>query len=125
MESSAKFDRVVLIHGIRTQATWAEMVAKTLRTEVNVEVTPLRYGYFDVFRFVSPFFTRTRPVEKISRELRRIFTKVPQEKVLVIAHSFGTYIIAKILDDISCTCLYTIGIFCTGTYSNNMITIFN
>jgi pimeloyl-ACP methyl ester carboxylesterase len=96
-KNNTVFDRVVLIHGIRTQAAWAEMVSATIRKEVVVEVTPIRYGYFDIFRFLSPIFTREKPIEKVTRELRQILKKTHQEKVLVIAHSFGTYIITRIL----------------------------
>lgn len=93
------FDKVVLIHGIRTQGGWSEMVAKELRDECEVSVTPLRYGYFDVFSFLIPGATRSRPVEVVMRELRGILQKHNSERILVIAHSFGTYVITKILSE--------------------------
>jgi pimeloyl-ACP methyl ester carboxylesterase len=97
--NSTPFDKVVLIHGIRTQAGWAEMVASLLREKCNLTVTPIRYGYFDVFRFLIPGSTRSRPVEIVSRELRSILRKNQPERVLVIAHSFGTYIVSKLLSE--------------------------
>ncbi len=89
---------VVLLHGIRTQAPWAEMVAALLRAHCQVEaVVPLRYGYFDLLRFLSPVYTRRKPVERIVRELRDIRTQYPQGQISVIAHSFGTYAICQAL----------------------------
>lgn len=89
---------VVLLHGIRTHGPWAEMVAALLREHCQVEaVVPLRYGYFDLLRFLSPVLTRRKPVERIVRELRDIRSAYPQGKISVIAHSFGTYAICQAL----------------------------
>src|SRR5215831_2288593 len=88
---------VVLIHGIRTQAPWAEMVAGILRQQCHVEVVPLRYGYFDLFRFLSPVLTRRKPVNRILRELRIVRATYPDSKISVIAHSFGTYALCQAL----------------------------
>ena len=89
---------VVLIHGIRTHAAWQEMVAKVLR-ERKATVIPIRYGYFDVFRFLCPVLTRRGPIARVLRELRDIHSDNPSSNICVIAHSFGTYAVAKILAD--------------------------
>jgi pimeloyl-ACP methyl ester carboxylesterase len=88
---------VVLIHGIRTHASWAEMVAAVVEPACGVRVIPLRYGYFDVFRFLCPFFTRNAPIRRIVRELRDIRADNPTAEISVIAHSFGTYALVKAL----------------------------
>lgn len=90
---------VVLIHGIRTQGSWGEMVAAVIEGTGPVKVQPLRYGYFDVFRFLCPVFTRKGPVQKILRELRDIRAAHPLAKISVIAHSFGTYAVMKALQE--------------------------
>ena len=89
---------VVLVHGIRTHAAWQEMVAKVLR-ERKANVIPIRYGYFDVFRFLCPVLTRRGPIARVLRELRDIHSDNPSSNICVIAHSFGTYAVAKILAD--------------------------
>lgn len=93
------FTTVVLIHGIRTQASWAEMVAAVMRDEGHVNVVPIRYGYFDVFKFISPFGTRGAATKKVLRELRSVLRREDPRRVLVIAHSFGSYLVTKILAD--------------------------
>ena len=48
---------VLLIHGIRTQADWGPMVRSKLEVPGKIEVIPIKYGYFDAFRFWFPFWT--------------------------------------------------------------------
>lgn len=89
---------IVLIHGIRTQAAWAEMVASVLEEQKTVTVRPIRYGFFNILRFLCPFLTRTGPVRRVLRELRDIRVRDKTARISVIAHSFGTYAIARALE---------------------------
>lgn len=90
---------VVLIHGIRTHASWAEMVAAVVEPACGMKVIPLRYGYFDVFRFLCPIITRSAPIRRIVRELHDIRADNPTADISVIAHSFGTYALVKALGE--------------------------
>ena len=62
---------------------------------------PIRYGYFDAFRFWFPFRTRNKPIERVYTQIRVAFQKSrktdPNARLSIIAHSFGTYIIGEIL----------------------------
>lgn len=88
---------VVLIHGIRTRAVWQDVVAHELRKHPNVHVYLIKYGRLDLFRFWFPFFFRGKPVARVLRELRGIRALHKSADISVLAHSFGTYIITKIL----------------------------
>jgi pimeloyl-ACP methyl ester carboxylesterase len=90
---------VVLIHGIRTQASWAEMIASVFKSKTDALVQPIRYGYFSALGFLSPLFTRTFPIKRITRELQDIRADNPNAKISVIAHSFGTYALLNVLKD--------------------------
>jgi hypothetical protein len=90
---------VLLVHGIRTHAAWAEMVANTLEAEPGVRVQPIKYGYFDVFKFLCPVFSRSAPIRKLIREYRDTRASYPQAKISAIAHSFGTYALTKALEE--------------------------
>ncbi len=91
---------VVLVHGIRTQAPWAEMVMHALSDEPTIQkVIPVRYGYFNMFRFLTPVLTRRGPIRLLARELRDIRKQFPDARLTIIAHSFGTYATAQVLDD--------------------------
>lgn len=89
---------VVLIHGIRTHASWQGIVKSELSSHQNIHVYDIGYGYFDGFRFWFPFYTRNKPINTITSKLRRIQEKHPEEPITVIAHSFGTYIVSMILE---------------------------
>ncbi len=91
---------VCLIHGIRTRAEWADRAASILKkADPSIRAVPLRYGFFDAIRFLLPWsWTRKRPILRITRLLRDEIARKP-DQVSIIAHSFGTYILARILED--------------------------
>jgi pimeloyl-ACP methyl ester carboxylesterase len=88
---------VILIHGIRTQGEWHRMATTTLDTDATIRAVATRYGFLDVIRFLLPFEgPRRRPVERILRILRDELGQHP-EYLSVVAHSFGTFIVSRIL----------------------------
>ena len=92
---------VLLVHGIRTDATWQEKVATELNLLPGVEAQPIGYGVFDVFRFWCPFITRTLVLRKIADKIRHatVMHRDNGAKISVIAHSFGTYSIFRLLNE--------------------------
>ncbi len=88
---------VALIHGIRTAAGWQEKARDALAVEGKVVVAPIGYGYQDVIRFLGPW--RKKAIAKVQQELRDLQRIHKDSDLVVMAHSFGTYIISKILKD--------------------------
>jgi hypothetical protein len=74
------------------------MISSVFKKNANIEVIPIRYGFFDIFRFMFPFFTRRGPLKRIVRELIDIRTEYPTAKISIIAHSFGTYTLVRALE---------------------------
>ena len=89
---------VVLIHGIRTYAQWQELLKSELESK-DTKAFTIGYGYFDAFRFWFPFVFRRFPINKVKQQLRNIQTNHPKDKIIVVAHSYGTYVISKIISD--------------------------
>jgi hypothetical protein len=89
---------VMLIHGIRTNAEWQGVAVKELSPHCR-RVVPIRYGFFDVISFWFPvtFLFRWMPVRKVRDELRNLIANNPTAHISVVAHSFGTYILTKVL----------------------------
>lgn len=91
---------VILLHGIRTRAFWYDLVRPILGEVDGIVVKPLGYDYFSAFRLVFPFF-RHGPANKIAENIRAIETVYSRQnqrvRLSVIAHSFGTYTIASVL----------------------------
>jgi hypothetical protein len=82
---------LLLIHGIQTRAGWFEMVRHVMSTQMRCEVVPIKYDYFDIFRFLCPIGTRGVPIRKVADEIRKVKLRYPKAKLLAIAHSFGTF----------------------------------
>ncbi|MGE3916816.1 MAG: hypothetical protein AB7F78_14085 [Hyphomicrobiaceae bacterium] len=76
------------------------MVKGALEKHLKAEVQPVRYGFFDTFRFIMPFGTRDAPVRRVIRELRDARAEYPDAHISVIAHSFGTYALNKALKEL-------------------------
>jgi len=90
---------VLLIHGIRTEALWHGMVKDILEENDLVTVIPLKYGYFDAFRFWFPFLTRKSPVKQLLWRIKDAIANHTADELVIIAHSFGTYAILQILKE--------------------------
>lgn len=89
----------MLIHGIRTQAEWQQLIKEVLEQEPGVKVIPASYGFFDVLRFLLPFrWARRRPVDRIYELIRDAQRLYPHARLSILAHSFGTYIVGRILE---------------------------
>ena len=92
---------VFLVHGIRTRAEYMARTTAALETDPTILVREIKYEYFDLIRFLLPIASvRQRPVDRVLKLIRDEKTNEP-ERISIIAHSFGTYIISRILDEAS------------------------
>jgi pimeloyl-ACP methyl ester carboxylesterase len=89
---------VVLIHGIRTAARWQRRIGPLLREHTDAVVCPVGYDYQNVFEFLLPGRTRRNAIGKILWRLDKAIDDNVGREVVIIAHSFGTYCVAKILE---------------------------
>ena len=90
---------VILIHGIRTRSEWQGRISDLFAADTRTIVEPAGYDYFDVFRFLCPFWTRRRPVEVVLGKVRAALDlhRTDYDELIIFAHSFGSYILGKIL----------------------------
>ncbi len=89
---------VVLIHGIRTAAWWEGRMASIIEREADATVIPLKYGYFDLFRFWCPFgICRNGPIERLRKQIEGIREQYKDSRLVVFAHSYGTYALSRVL----------------------------
>jgi pimeloyl-ACP methyl ester carboxylesterase len=95
---------VLLIHGIRTHAWWQGEVKGLIEEATGATVIPLKYGRFDLLRFWCPFgICRQGPIDRLHKDLRDAIHQFGGRPISAIAHSYGTYALARILlehDDI-------------------------
>jgi len=88
---------VVLLHGMNTNAEWQEALADTIRNSTNIEPIVVGYGNFHPVKFFLPVFFRPGRIKKVMEDLRGIRKRHPDADISVVAHSFGTYVLSKIL----------------------------
>jgi pimeloyl-ACP methyl ester carboxylesterase len=90
---------IILVHGILTHADWYRDVRDALQAQ-GYRVHLTNYGRVDLIRFLlpTPFF-RNQVKEKIFRQIRAAIQSDPKAKYSIVAHSFGSYIVSRILQD--------------------------
>ncbi|MES1983239.1 MAG: hypothetical protein V4443_12300 [Pseudomonadota bacterium] len=89
---------VVLIHGILSHGVWQERLVHMF-AEADIEAHAIGFGYLDILTFWSPVFTRKSSIKRVLRELRNLRAANPTADISVVAHSYGTYIISRILGE--------------------------
>lgn len=97
IKDSSESKVLVLIHGIQTDGSWQRHVQEKMAGVASLQVHDLGYDVFTALQLFGPF--RSAPVNKIVREIRRIKTEEPLASICVIAHSYGSYIVSRILDE--------------------------
>jgi len=106
---------IVLIHGIRDRGNWQDKVKRAFEADTNITVIPVGYGFFIIPLFLFPFFRRN-PQKELVNKLESAISKYEASEIGVICHSFGTYLVSRILkerEDIKFSRL----IFCGGIVS--------
>jgi len=90
---------VILVHGIRTRAEWLGRIRHLFEAGGRTFVEAAGYEYFDVVRFLCPFWTRRKPVEVVLKKIRAalVLHENKFDELVIMAHSFGTYIVGRIL----------------------------
>lgn len=86
--------RVITVHGIRTTGAWQKELNDVLE-ENDIRHSPFDYGYLKLAMFINP----RRRDKEIDRFRNWVSQYVNDEHQIpsIIAHSFGTYIVANAL----------------------------
>jgi len=88
---------VILVHGIRDFALWQVNVEQSLDS-AGFKVASTNYGRFNLIEFLLPFsYFRNRAIKEIWNQIRIIRQNNKDALISVIAHSFGTYVVAKLM----------------------------
>jgi hypothetical protein len=87
---------VMSLHGIRTRGTWQKELAPELSRHGWV-TAPLDYGFFGAIGLLLPWARRKR-VDWLRDEYSRSCTQLGCSRPSIIAHSFGTYLVARSIE---------------------------
>jgi hypothetical protein len=98
---------ILLVHGINTRALWMGEIKPALEAHGFV-VAPTSFGKFSVLHFLMPFeWMREGAIRRVAADIqtaRRVYKReqgTDPELMSVISHSFGTYVVSRILTDYS------------------------
>ena len=95
---------VILVHGINTRASWMGKIKPALE-RAGFLVAPTTYGKYGTPRFLSPFRNSKKAIECVAEDIRtarqahKLARGSEPTHMSVISHSFGTYVVGKILTD--------------------------
>lgn len=88
---------VITSHGIRTSGTWQERLARLIkRGSPKTEVRNFKFGYFSMPAFWFPP-TRWLMARRFQRDMLSLVKELDPERIDIVAHSFGTHIVAMAL----------------------------
>lgn len=88
---------VVLLHGMNSNAEWQEALADAVRNSTNIEPRVVGYGNFHPVKFFIPWFFRRGRIKRVLTDLAGLRERNPDAQISIVAHSFGTYVLSKIL----------------------------
>jgi hypothetical protein len=90
---------VILVHGIRDFARWQTNVRDSLENE-GFKSESTNYGRFNLIEFLLPLsYFRKRAIAEVWKQIRIIKQNNPDALLSVIAHSFGTYVVAHLMQE--------------------------
>lgn len=109
---------ILLVHGMNSRAEWYSFVERELTINDAFYVVRPKYGRFGPLRFLSPtdYFQRS-PQHQILNTYRALDERGDFRKISIIAHSFGTYLVARLLQQHNLK-LYRL-IFCGSVVKEN------
>lgn len=88
---------IAMVHGIRTHAEWHDQLEKAVRACSTAEVKSVKYGFFDSVRFLTHLYGKK--LRHVTEEFRILKRDYPDHEIVVVAHSFGTFLTTKFLEN--------------------------
>ncbi len=99
MAASGKPHLVILVHGIRDIARWQNEVGRALEAEGFI-VEHTSYGRLNLLAFLAPVdYFRKKAAERVWTDIQHARMLHPEADVSIIAHSFGTFVVTRILKE--------------------------
>src|SRR5206468_4064169 len=91
---------VITVHGIRTFGLWQERLEELLKlaamekaVATRVDVFNYKYGYFSIVAFLIPFL-RWLVTRRFRRDMLEVVERGNWARIDIVAHSFGTHLVA-------------------------------
>lgn len=89
---------IVSVHGVESRGEWQDVVTPAMSGIEGLVYVPHAYGPFPWWKAPLPL-ARRRQVEALYARLSDVQERYPSVHPSVIAHSFGSYLIASVLEE--------------------------
>lgn len=100
-ERISEKDIIVLIHGIRTLGKWQKKFIETASLHLpNYDLKSYSFNYFSAFQLLIPF-SRKRIINHFLLTITELINENPDSRFSFISHSFGTYVLVRVLENLS------------------------
>jgi hypothetical protein len=97
--ASGKPHLVILVHGIRDIARWQNEVGRALESDGFI-VEHTSYGRLNLLAFLAPIdYFRKKAAARVWTDIQHARMLHPEADVSIIAHSFGTFVVTRILKE--------------------------
>ncbi len=87
---------IISLHGIRTAGAWQKQLATPIAAAGAIPVA-LDYGYFSALQLLTRSAREAR-VRWLGDEVERVRSRFPDRPLAMVAHSFGSYLTAALLE---------------------------
>jgi len=87
---------IISLHGIRTAGAWQKQLATPIAAAGAIPVA-LDYGYFSALQLLTRSAREAR-VRWLRDEVERVRSRFPDRPLSMVAHSFGSYLTAALLE---------------------------
>lgn len=87
---------IISLHGIRTAGAWQKQLATPIAAAGAIPVA-LDYGYFSALQLLTRSAREAR-VRWLHDEVERVRSRFPDRPLSMVAHSFGSYLTAALLE---------------------------
>lgn len=87
---------IISLHGIRTAGAWQKQLATPIAAAGAIPVA-LDYGYFSALQLLTRSAREAR-VRWLRDEVERVRSRFPDRPLSIVAHSFGSYLTAALLE---------------------------
>jgi WD40 repeat protein len=91
---------IITVHGIRTYGHWQEQLEQLVKSNADVEFVNYKFGYIPTFFFLIPYVRRSL-ARKFRATLLGRCAERQRTRVDLVAHSFGTYVVAEAVAGLS------------------------
>lgn len=88
---------ILPVHGIESDGSWhLNLQSKLDKTDLSCDFFPYKFGIFSFLFFLIPII-RHHHTTLFTKKLKRVMEKNAGKRFVIIAHSFGTFLVAESL----------------------------